>query len=64
MALIVIASVALTVFLLPLIPLSGAAANSCVYCSNVSGVDFASIGYYYLGIGVFHTVRGAFGFEI
>jgi hypothetical protein len=51
------------VFLIPMVPAS-AAQGACVFCPNNHGVDYASIGYLYLGVGAFHTASGSLGFRL
>jgi len=46
------------IFIVPVVPHSTRPSTNCVFCPVDLGIDYASVTYVLLGVGVYHTVWG------
>ena len=60
----VIAVIVFLLFFVPVVPVAASSQGTCVFCPVNRGVDYQSVTYAYLGIGVYHTAWGTFGFAL
>jgi hypothetical protein len=61
---VVAIAMALFLFFVPIVPVSVTLPSNCVWCPNLSGINYSSITYALFGRGVYHTIWRTFGLSL